>query len=154
MSEEQYVKILFRFYSNLLERWTVETLWAFIVDADKGLYKIDNIPFYVPLVASDDIVFAEYDEDEERLIYRKTIEYSGNSTIHVVIMDEKTDINSVRDVFKTLGCVSERVDDNYFAMEVPASISYDSIKYRLEELEKNGIIGYAESCLSNLHRYV
>jgi hypothetical protein len=49
--------------------WTVETMWAGFFDADKGLYKPDSIPFYGPLVASDDIIFAEYAEDERRLTY-------------------------------------------------------------------------------------
>ena len=53
------VKILFRYYSSVLDKWTVETMWADVVDADKGLYKLDSIPFYGPLVASDDIIFAE-----------------------------------------------------------------------------------------------
>ena len=57
-TDNNYVKILFRFYSDVLEEETVETMWATIVDKENGLYKIDNIPFYVPLLASDDIVFA------------------------------------------------------------------------------------------------
>ncbi len=64
---DNYVKILFRYHSSVLDEWTVETMWAEIVDAEKGLYKLDNILFYGPLVATDDIVLAEYDDDEERL---------------------------------------------------------------------------------------
>ena len=30
--EDNFVKILFRFYSNVLDEWTVETMWAAIVD--------------------------------------------------------------------------------------------------------------------------
>ena len=63
--QEDLVKILFRFYSNVLEQETVETMWATVVDKDKGFYRLDNIPFYGPIVASDDIVFAEYDEKEQ-----------------------------------------------------------------------------------------
>jgi hypothetical protein len=39
------VKILFRFYSDVLDEETVETMWASIIDKNKGLYKLDNIPF-------------------------------------------------------------------------------------------------------------
>ncbi len=77
------VKILFRYHSSVLDEWTVETMWADVVDEDKGFYKLDSIPFYGPLVASDDIIFAEYDKDEERLTYRETIENSGNSIVTV-----------------------------------------------------------------------
>lgn len=150
---DNYVKILFRFYSGILEEWTVETMWAETVNANEGLYKLDNIPFYAPLIASDDIVFAEYDDTEKMLTYRHTVEYSGNSTVHIVIMDKSVEINSVRDIFKEMGCVSERVNAGYFAMEVPSNVDYKPIKQKLDELENKEIIGYAESCLSKQHQY-
>jgi len=151
-TNDNSVKILFRYYSSVLENWTVETMWADIVDADKGLYKLDSIPFYGPLVASDDIIFAEYDEDEESLTYRETIENSGNSIVTVVIMDKTYDINTVRDIFKDMDCLSERVNDAYFSMEILANKNYKPIKQKLTELEGEGIIGYAEPCLSDNHR--
>jgi hypothetical protein len=153
MSDDKFTKILFRFYSDVLEEWTVETMWAEVINVDDGLYKLDSIPFYAPLVASDDIVFAEYDEYEKMLTYRKTIEYSGNSTIHVVIMDKATEINGIRDSFKEYGCVSEKLNYRYFAMEIPVGLDYKPIKQKLDELENDEIISYAESCLSSEHRY-
>ena len=123
-TRDNHVKILFRYHSSVLDEWTVETMWAEIVDSEKGLYKLDSIPFYGPLVASDDIIFAEYDDGEEELPYKRTIENSGNSIITVVIMDKTTDINNVRDIFKDLGCLSERVNDAYFSLEVLADNNY------------------------------
>jgi hypothetical protein len=67
-----YVKILFSFYSNVLEENTIETIWAETFDFHKGLYKINNIPFYASF-AMGDIVFAEFDEDEQMLTYRETV---------------------------------------------------------------------------------
>ena len=151
-TKDNSVKILFRYYSSVLDEWTVETMWAEVVDADKGLYKLDNIPFYGPLVASDDIILAEYDEDEETLTYRETIKNSGNSIINVVIMDQKYDINTIRDIFKDVGCLSERVNDAYFSMEILAEKNYKPIQQKLADLEDKGIIGYAEPCLSDIHR--
>jgi len=151
-TNDNSVKILFRYYSSVLDDWTVETMWADIVDADKGLYKLDSIPFYGPLVASDDIIFAEYDEDEETLTYRETIENSGNSIVTVVIMDKTCDVNTIRDIFKDMDCLSERVNDAYFSMEILADKNYKSIKQKLTELEDERIIGYAEPCLSDNHR--
>ncbi len=146
------VKILFRFHSDVLDEETVETMWATIVDKDKGLYKLDSIPFYAPLVASDDIVFAEFDDQEQMLTYRKTAEYSGNSTVQIVLMDKSKDINQIRDIFKELGCISEKVNEGYFSMEIPSTVDYINIKKKLDELEKEEIIGYAEPCLSDVHR--
>lgn len=70
MQDENNVKILFQFHSEIFDEEMVETMWATIIDKDKGLYKLDNIPFYAPLVASDDIVFAEFDEQQQMLTYR------------------------------------------------------------------------------------
>jgi hypothetical protein len=150
--DDNYVKILFSFYSDVLEEETVETMWATIVDIDKGFYKLDNIPFYAPLIASDDIVFAEFDDQQQMLTYRKTVEYSGNSTIQVVLMDKSKDINHIRDMFRGLGCVSEKVNKAYFSMEIPAAVDYKKIKQNLDELERQEIICYAEPCLAAGHR--
>jgi hypothetical protein len=125
--QDKSVKILFRYYSTVLDKWTVETMWAEIIDLEKGLYKLDSIPFYGPLVASEDIIFAEYDNDEESLTYRRTIENSGNSIVTVVIMGNTCGINNIRDIFKNLGCISERANDTYFSMEILADKDYKPI---------------------------
>jgi Domain of unknown function (DUF4265) len=151
--QENFVKILFRFYSNVLEQETVETMWATIVDIEKGLYKLDNIPFYGALVASDDIVFAEYDKTEEMLTYRKTVESSGNSIIQVVLMDKSKDINDIRKIFEEVGCLSKKVNDGYFTMKVLADKEYKPIRQKLTLLEKQGIIEFAEPCLSVKHSH-
>lgn len=151
-NQNNSVKILFRYHSSVLDEWTVETMWAEIIDKEKGLYKLNNIPFYGPLVASDDIIFAEYDDDEQMLTYRETVQNSGNSIVTVVLMDQTSDVNSIRDIFKDLGCISESVNDAYFSMEVPADNNYFPIKQKLTELEGKGTIGYAEPCLSGIHR--
>jgi hypothetical protein len=145
------VKILFRFFSNILEQETVETMWVIPIDVNKGFYKIDSIPFYAPLIASDDIVFAQYDEIEEMLTYKNTVEYSGNSTVAVVLMVDTIDINSIREVFKKLGCISEKVSDVYFVMEIPSELNYHLIKEELDKLENLNFIEYSEPCLSSIH---
>ena len=150
--QDDNVKILFQFHSDIFDEEMVETMWATTVDKNKGLYKLDNIPFYAPLVASDDIVFAEFDERQQMLTYRKTVEFSGNSTIQVVLMDKSKDINLIRKTFEELGCISEKVNDGYFSMEIPALVGYKFIKQKLDDLEQNEIIGYAEPCLADQHR--
>jgi hypothetical protein len=150
--DDNYVKILFRFFSNILDEWTIETMWAQIVDKDKGLYKIDSIPFYAP-VASGDIIFAEYDNAEQRLIYRETVEPSGSSTIQVVIVDKAILTNNIRDIFTAFGCSSEKFREGYFVLEVPADKDYKPIKQKLSELESKGVLDYAEPVLSNNQWY-
>ena len=147
---ENYVKILFSFYSNVLEENTIETIWAETFDFHKGLYKINNIPFYASF-AMGDIVFAEFDEDEQMLTYRETVEYSGNSTIQVVIMDKCLSIDELRGLFDSKGCATEQLNESYFVVDVPANEDYKIIKNELRLLGDKGIIGYAEPCLSQNH---
>lgn len=150
--DDKFVKILFRFYSDVLDEWTVETLWAETIDKDKGLYKIDSIPFYAS-IASDDIVHAEYDEDEKMLTYRDIVQYSGNSLIQVVIMDKSVMTNDIRDIFNSMDCKSEKFKEGYFVIEVLADKDYKPIKQKLVELQDKGIIDYAEPVISDNHQY-
>lgn len=146
------VKIAFSFHSKLLDEWVVETIWALLVDIEKGFYKIDNIPFYAS-VAVDDIVHAIYDEVEERLAYKETVNHSGNSTIQVLVMGQDADTNMIREIFNALNCESEKFDEGYFVINVPAELSYLPIRDKLSDLQNQGIVDFAESCLSENHNY-
>ena len=153
MPNDNLVKILFNFYSDILDEQTTETMWAEVIDTEKGYYKIDNIPFYVPMLASGDIVFAEYDNDQQMLSYRETLEHSGNSTIHIIIMDDELEMPTLTKILVELGCSYERMNDKYFALEIPADVDYVPVKRILDQMETDENIGYAETCLSNNHRY-
>ncbi len=150
--DDNFVKILSRFYSNVLDEWTVETMWAEVFDKGKGLYKIASIPFYAS-IASDDIVFAEYDDTEKMLTYKDTVEYSGNSLIQVVIMDKSVVTNDIRDIFNSMDCKSEKFKEGYFVIEILADKDYKPIKQKLTELQDKGIIDYAEPVLTDKHQY-
>jgi hypothetical protein len=150
--DDNYKKILFRFHSDVLDEETVETMWAKILDQDKGLFELDSIPFYAPNIASGDIFHASYNEDEQILVYQDTVKFSGNSTVQVVIMDKQVITNDIRDIFNKLGCTSEKFNEGYFVIDVPFNVNYKPIKDKLDELEENGTIGYAEPCLSDVHR--
>jgi hypothetical protein len=150
--DDNFVRILFRFYSDALEDWTVETLWAQTLNKQKALYKIFNIPFYAPVV-SDDIVFAEYDDTEKMLTYKETVEYSGNSLIQVVILNKSIVTNDIRDIFNSMDCKSEKFKEGYFVIEILADKDYKPIKQKLTELQDSGIIDYAEPILSDKHKY-
>jgi hypothetical protein len=153
MPNDNLVNILFNFYSDILDEHTNETMWAEVVDAKKGYYRIDNIPFYVPVLASGDIVSAEYDKDQAVLMYRETIEYSGNSTIHIIITDDELEMATLIKLFDEMACPSERLSDSYLALEIPSNVDYMPVKRKLEQMEKDEVIGYAETCLSEKHQY-
>jgi hypothetical protein len=151
--ENKKVKILFRFYSEILEQEMEETMWADIVNANLGHYQLDSIPFYLPFIATDDIVHAEYDDEQKMLLYKETVKSSGNSTIWVVIVKETTDADAIREIFFNLNCISDAISKYYFAMEVREETNYLLIKNKLNELKSEGIIDYMEGCLSVKHQY-
>lgn len=149
---ETHKKILFRYYSDLLEDTVVETMWAEIIDLEKGYYKLDNIPFFGPLIATDDIFFAEYDEKEERLVYRKTIESFGNSILQVVILEKGFDKEIIKEKLKSVNCITESLNETLVAVEVTKDVDYSIVKKLLSEYELQEIIEFAEPCLSEKHR--
>ncbi len=136
----------------MFEQEMEETLWAFELDKENRLYQIDSIPCYVSLVASNDIVFADYDTAIQQFVYNKTINHSGHSTIQVVLANEATPIDAIRDIFRKFRCVSEKVTDTYFVMDVPDDANYQAIKMELDRLEAEEVLEYAEPSLSDIHR--
>ena len=143
--------ILFRFHSALFDEEIIETLSCEVLDHDNGIYRVDSVPFYAPMVAPDDLIFAEFDEGEEMITYRETTEHSGSSVIQVVNMDEHTDIREITELFQEKGCRSEKCTEHYFSMEVHYDLDYAPIKELLEELESEKIASYAEPTLSEKH---
>lgn len=153
MESGNEVRILFRFYSEEFENEMKEIMWGLPVDTERGFYQLDSLPFYIPFVATDDIVHAEWDEEENMLAYRETVQPSGNSIIWVVVTDEDIDIDDIRFQFFEMNCMSEAVSDHFFSMEVKASTSYLQVKNHLNKLRSQGILDYKESCLSENHQY-
>ncbi|HMI05012.1 MAG TPA: DUF4265 domain-containing protein [Pedobacter sp.] len=151
-AKENYVKILFKFYSDVLDEQTAETMWAEVVDNDKGIYKLDSIPFYAPNIACGDTIIATYDPDEQMLTFEEIIEFSGNSTVQVVLMDKSISTNDVRKAFHDLGCTTEKFKEGYFVIDVPVSLNISPITLKLDELIEMGTIDYAIPCLSEQHR--
>ncbi|MBF4464478.1 DUF4265 domain-containing protein [Flavobacterium sp. LC2016-12] len=149
---ETHKKILFRYYSDLLEDTVVETMWGEIIDLEKGYFKLDNIPFFGPLIATDDIFFAEFDEDEQTLVYRETIEISGNSIVQVVILEKGFDKEIIREKLKEVNCESEGMNETLFAVEITREVDYFVVKSILNEYVELSVIDFAEPCLSEKHR--
>ena len=149
--EEKSVKILTKYFSDVLDEIVVETLWAEVVDEGKGWYKIDNIPFYGAEFSCGDVVLAEYDEAEMCLVYRKVVEHSGNSTVQVVIFEDGFDIESLRKEFNELGFSSEKAGSSYFVLEIPFEKNYNIIYTKLLTLQEKGLLDFAEPVLSEKH---
>ncbi|MBW1658410.1 DUF4265 domain-containing protein [Flavobacterium quisquiliarum] len=149
---ETHKKILFKYYSDYLDEVVSETMWAEIIDLEKGLFKLDNIPFFGPLIATDDIFYAEYDETEERFMHRKTIQNSGNSIVQIAILEKGFDKEIIREKLKAINCLSEGLNETFFAAEIVKDVDYALVRSVLNDYEAQEIIEYAEPCLSEKHR--
>ena len=75
--EPELVKVLFRYHSKVLDEETVETMWAKTIDSNKGIYQLDSIPFYGPIIAPNDTFIAKYLDNEQMLTFQEIIEYIG-----------------------------------------------------------------------------
>lgn len=152
MSEnsESHVNIIFEYKSNVLDELTREILRSKIIDQEKGIYQLDCIPHYGPLIAPGDHFHAIFNDNDE-LEYQHTMAYSGYSVVLVVIIKEGYDIESVQKIFWEMDCPSEQINDCYFAMTIPDECDYAPIQEKLEALEEEGILNYAEPCLSEEH---
>ncbi len=148
----EHEKILFKYHSNVLDELTVETMWALKVDSNQGIYKLDSIPFYGPLIATDDEFFAELDEQEQRLTYTRTTKHSGNSIVQVVMTTDEIDKQVIRDELKKLNCLSEGLNQKFFSVEVLKPTNYRIIRELLSKYEQKGVLEYAEPCLSEKHQ--
>ena len=149
---ETHKKILFKYYSDYLDEVVSETMWAEILDLEKGLFKLDNIPFFGPLIATDDIFYAEFDETEERFMHKKTIQNSGNSIVQIAILEKGFDAAIIREKLKAINCLSEKLNETFFAVEIVKDVDYTLVRSLLNEYESQDIIEYAEPCLSEKHR--
>ena len=151
-TSNEHEKIVFKFHSNVLGELTVETMWAIKIDPASGIYKLDSIPFYGPLIATDDEFFAEFDEQEQRLTYRRTTKHSGNSIIQVTMTTDRLDKQVIRDELKEQNCLSEGLNKKFFSVEIPKSTDYRIIKQLLTNYENQGVLEFAEPCLSEKHQ--
>ncbi|WP_162428102.1 DUF4265 domain-containing protein [Pontibacter pudoricolor] len=154
MKEEktEHAQIIVKSYSDMFEQEIEEPLWAFVLDKENRLYQIDSIPFYTSLISSNDIVFADIDPETKQLVYQKTVSYSGHSTIQVVLNDETIAMDTIREIFSQMRCVSEQVNDDFFVLDIPEDVDYRLVKAELDNLETAEKIEYAEPSLSDVHR--
>ncbi|BAU55784.1 DUF4265 domain-containing protein [Mucilaginibacter gotjawali] len=153
MPDSSSVKILFNFFSDILDDYATETLLAEVVNEEYGYYKLKNLPFYVPKLALDDVVWAEFKQSEGMLVCRKTVQHSGNSTIQGILLNIEPDMDEILVTFKADGCVAEKLNDRYFTIAVPASVDYIPLKSKLDKLKREKVLDYAESSLSDKHQY-
>jgi len=140
MSHENHVKILFPFSKNGENE--VESVWA--IQETKNTFIIDNIPFYVSLLALGDLVEGK---NIEKNIYQYTkhVEHSKHSTVRVCVFNEN-EVAGIRKELQEMGVNSELSDNpQLLALDIPPEIDIQKIIQFLTNYSE--FLDYEEACV-------
>lgn len=108
-----------------------------------GNFLIQEIPLFAPNLALGDMVSVE--TEDGNLFFERLIKASGNTTIHIVILDECSD-DLLGQIAKIGGTV-RKWNSTYFSVNIPP-FKYDiDLKNMLNYYESMNILSYKEACL-------
>ena len=128
---------------------SVESLWA--VDLGDGTVRLDNTPWFVRGVASDDVVRVEVDEDGLRWA-GETVRASENCTIRLIVMKDGGSTaarQSVLEVFHRLGTTGEGIEQyRMVALDVPPEADLPRIRKLLEHGAAKEWWHWEEGCVT------
>lgn len=152
---DDHVKIHFRLEVDE-DDWppaTVESLWA--VDLGDGTVRLDNIPWFVRGVASDDIIRVEVGEDGLRWA-GETAQSSNKCTIRLIVMKDKGSAaarQTVLETFHRLGTTGEGIERfGMVALDVPPTADLARIRKLLEHGATKGWWEWEEGCVTEAWR--
>lgn len=114
-------------------------------------YKVDNIPFYAPNLALNDVISVE--DDEGTLYFDELVEPSGHSTLQVIFF-KPDEANRVLKAVEQMGCQWEGMKDQpYFAIDIPPDVDYKQVRQFLDQEFDNKTLDFKEACLSDQHSW-
>jgi len=120
-----------------------ESLWA--TPIGKGLYRLENVPFFAREVSYQDIVAVE--TVDGRHWFKEVIEPSGSSTLRVVVFDISYR-HRVIERLRQYGCSIEvSYTPKLFSVEVPKEAPYDEIIDYLNQGYESEELDYEEGCI-------
>ncbi|WP_247233501.1 DUF4265 domain-containing protein [Telluribacter sp. SYSU D00476] len=144
---EEYTKVYFEFFNDILDEDYVESVWATVLEEKEGTYKLKNIPLFVTGYSSEDTVYAELEED--RLVVKGLVKESGNSTLQIICFKEEN-AGQVQKRLEEFGCEWEgSYLPGYFSVDVSADLDYEPIKEYLADQEERETLSYREACLAH-----
>jgi hypothetical protein len=133
-------------YKDVQGQIAEETVW---VKPEGELYRLDNIPFYAPGLAFNDLIKVE--NDGGVLYFDELVRASGHSTIQIIFFDNFQVERVLKDV-EALGCKWEGMKgEPYFTVDVPKDVNYLNFKAFLDKELATGILDFKEACLSENH---
>ena len=133
--------------------FSTERIWTRKVP---GPYRLEllSIPFFVRDLSSGDIISAKPDHDRRELVFDSLMEHSGRSTIRIILRENGSDVRGmVLDLLRAQGCAWEFTNvDFHFAVDIPKSANYDTLRGALAELVEAGAIEVEEAFIAPDHR--
>jgi hypothetical protein len=130
---------------------SVESLNA--LPLGKGLFKIENAPFFASEISFNDIVRANPTERENQYEFEEVVQASSFTSLSIVILDSIMD-SFLMDLLRGLGCVIEYGEFGVYrilAVAVPASTDYQALRKQLQTLEDRESLSFAELAISKNH---
>ncbi|MEV5283191.1 DUF4265 domain-containing protein [Streptomyces sp. NPDC052811] len=148
---DDHVKVHFRMDVDE-DGWppvSIESLWA--VDLGDGTVRLDNTPWFVRGVASDDIIRVEIDDEGVRWA-GETVRASENCTIRLIVLKDGGSAaapQSVLEIFHRLGTTDEGVEQfRMVALDVPPNADLRQIQKLLGHGEAKGWWHWEEGCVT------
>ncbi|WP_030758793.1 MULTISPECIES: DUF4265 domain-containing protein [unclassified Streptomyces] len=127
----------------------VESLWA--VDLGDGTVRLDNTPWFVRGVASDDIVRVEVDDEGVRWA-GEMVRASENCTIRLIVLKDGGSVDarqSVLEAFHRLGTTGEGIERfRMVALDVPPTADLPKIRKLLEHGATKEWWHWEEGCVT------
>ena len=129
----------------------IESLWA--APTEGGLFRLENVPFFAKGVSFKDEVSISQGSDGHKW-YADVVAPSGHSTVRVIVyrnaslppLEER--VSELRRRFVERGCITELSHlPGLFAVDVPPSISIETVRPLLEEGVASEAWDYEESNL-------
>lgn len=125
-----------------------EFLWG--SPLGKGLFRLNNVPFFAPNVCLNDVVKTKKKHNVNW--FTKVIEPSPNSTLHVFCFDESKRLYFERWLHDH-GCIFEYgFNKEYMAVNVPLLVNYEELLNELQKLETIEEFEYEFSCERHLKK--
>lgn len=106
----------------------VETPWATALGND--LYRLENSPFYAYGVSWLDVIYAPYDPDEKRPVFRSISAKSGHRTVRAIFDPPVEDGNSSSEILESIvaiGASYEGATKSFIAIDIPPSVELNAI---------------------------
>ena len=122
-----------------------ESMWAKSLGDD--LYQIESIPFCAYGLNCGDVVHATVDGPELKPEIRSVVRRSGNQTLRIIFPDALS-LEQQRPVLAALeamGTELERANGQFVCVNVPATVSYASVRDYLGQQEAASLLEY-ETC--------